>query len=127
VQVVLAVSGDDAAEGVRALDAWLAGEDQLRGRVRQVIQAPEPAAMGSVPDVLMVALGQGGVATALVSVLIAWIRRQTGTASVTAKRSDGAEFTLSADHVRGLTVEEIRALVSELSTALDGDDAGSAG
>jgi len=80
-----------------------------------------------VPDVLMVALGQGGVATALVSVLIAWIRRQTGTASVTAKRSDGAEFTLSADHVRGLTVEEIRALVSELSTALDGDDAGSAG
>ncbi len=125
--MAITVGGDDAAEGVRSLDAWLAGENQLRGRVRQVVQAPEPATMGSVPDVLMVALGQGGVATALVSVLIAWIRRQTGTASVTAKRPDGAEFTLSADHVRGLTVEEIRALVGELSTALDGDDAGPAG
>jgi hypothetical protein len=28
---------------------------------------------------------------------------------------------------RGLTVEEVRALVSELSTVLDGDDAGPAG
>ena len=106
--VVLTVSGDDATERVRSLDSWLVGEDRLRGRVRRVVRAPEPPTMGSVPDVLMVALGQGGVATALASVLIAWIRRQTGTASVTAKRPDGAEFTLSADHVRGLTVEEVR-------------------
>lgn len=125
--MVLTVGGDDAAQGVRSLDAWLVGEDRLRGRVRQVVRAPEPATMGLLPDVLVVALGQGGVATALISVLIAWIRRQTGTAFVTAKRPDGAEFTLSADHVRGLTVEEIRALVSELSTALDSDDADPAG
>ena len=73
--MVLTVCGDDAVERVRSLDSWLVGEDRLRGRVRRVVRAPEPAMMGSVSDVLMIALGQGGVATVLVSVLIAWIRR----------------------------------------------------
>ena len=119
VEVELTVIGDDTVATVRSLEAWLAGREELRGRVRPVVAVPEPGAMGSVVDVLTVALGQGGMATATASVLISWIRRQHGKVSVTAKRPDGAEITLAADHVRGLTSEEIPALVTELAAALE--------
>jgi Effector Associated Constant Component 1 len=122
VEVELSVVGGPAA--MRSLEAWLVGRDELRGRVRSVPAAPSPGAMGSLPDVLMVAVGQGGVvATAAASVWISWIRRQSGKVSVTAKRPDGAEITLTADHVRGLTGEEIPPLVTRLAAVLEGHSA----
>ena len=119
VEVGLRVTTEDAVAAMRSLEAWLAGREELHGRVRPVVAVPEPGAMGSAAEVLMVALSQGGVATAAASVLISWIRRQHGKVSVTAKRPDGAEITLAADHVRGLTSEEIPALVTELAAALE--------
>lgn len=121
----LKVSGDDAATvsaATRSLETWLVGRDELRGRVRPLVEVPRPGEMGSVPDVLMVSLGHGGAATAVASVLISWIRHQRAKVSVTAKRSDGAEVTVSADHVRGLTAEQISPLVTQLAQALNGDD-----
>jgi Effector Associated Constant Component 1 len=64
------------------------------------------------------------VATAVASVLISWIRRQSGTVSVRATRPDGAEITVTADHVRGLTTEEVRSVVTQLGATLDGAGAG---
>ena len=124
MQVRLTVTGDDATAAMRSLEEWLAGHDELRGRVRPVVTAPQPGTMGSVADVLMVTVGPGGVATAMASVLISWIRRQRGTVSVRAKRPNGAEVTLTADHVRGLTTEEVRALVTQLEATLEGTGAG---
>lgn len=124
MQVRLTVAGDDATAVMRSLEAWLASHDELRGQVEPVVTAPQPGTMGSVADVLMVTVGPGGVATAVASVLISWIRRQRGKVSVSAKRPDGAEITLTADHVRGLTTEEIRALVTQLEATLNGTGAG---
>jgi hypothetical protein len=124
MQVRLTVAGDDATTAMRSLEAWLAGQDELRGRVHPGVVAPQPGAMGSVAEVLMVAVGQGGVATAVASVLISWIRRQAGTVSVNVTRPDGAEIALTADHVRGLTTEEVPSLVTQLAATLDGSDAG---
>jgi len=79
--------------------------------------------MGSVAEVLMVAVGQAGVAgvaTAVASVLISWIRRRSGNVSVNVTRPDGAEVTLTAEHVRGLTTEEVRSVVTQLEATLDG-------
>ncbi len=67
---------------------------------------------GSVAETLMVTVGQGGVATAVASVLISWIRRQSGKVSVNLTRPDGAEVTITADRIRGLTTEEVRSLVT---------------
>lgn len=124
MQVRFTVAGDDATAAMRSLEVWLAAHDELRGRVEPVMTAPQPGTMGSVADVLMVTVGPGGVATAVASVLISWIRRQRGTVSVSARRPDGAEITLTADHVRGLTTEEVRALVTQLEATLDGTGAG---
>lgn len=124
MQVRLTVAGDDAPAAMRSLQAWLAGQDELRGRVRPVVEAPRPGTMGSVVEALMVTLGQSGVATAVASVLISWIRRQRGTVSLRATRPDGAEVTVTADHVRGLTTEEVRSVVTQLGATLDGAGAG---
>jgi hypothetical protein len=124
MEVGLTVVGDDATAGMRSLEAWLAGHDELRGRVRPVVTVPQPGTMGSVADVLMVALGQGGVATAMASVLISWIRRQSGKVSVNVTHPDGTTITLSADHVRGLTTEEVRSVITQLGTTLDGAGVG---
>ncbi len=124
MQVRLTVAGDDATAATRSLEVWLAGHDELRGWVRPVVTAPQPGAMGSVAEVLMVTAGQAGVATAVASVLISWIRRQRGTVSVSARRPDGAEITLTAEHVRGLTTEEIRSVVTQLEAMLDGTSGG---
>lgn len=120
----LTVAGDDVTAAMRSLEAWLAGHEELRGRVRPVVMALQPDTMGSVADVLMVTVGQAGVATAVASVLISWIRRQSGKISVSVTRHDGAEITFTAEHVRGLTTEEVRSVVTQLAATLDGRDAG---
>ena len=65
VEVGLRVATDDAVAAMRSLEAWLAGHEELHGRVRPVVAVPEPGAMGSAAEVLMVALGQGGVARSM--------------------------------------------------------------
>jgi membrane-associated two-gene conflict system component 1 (EACC1) len=134
VRAELRVLGDDAATvsaAMRSLEAWLAGRDELRGRVRPVAAAPRAGEMGSVGDVLAVALGQGGaataVATATASVLISWIRHQRAKVSVTAKRSDGTEITVSADHVSGVGAEQLSPLVAQVADALNGTGDGVGG
>jgi hypothetical protein len=117
METELVVSGDP--EATRSLEAWLTGEFP----VRPMVAAPQPGTMGTAADVLMVGLGQGGAAAALAGVLVAWIRRQAGKVSVTAKRPDGTEATLTAENVRGLTTEEVSALVTKVTAALDGTDA----
>jgi hypothetical protein len=79
--------------------------------------------MGPLVEALTAAT-EGGAATAIASVLISWIRRQVGKVSVRVTRLDGAEITLTADHVRGLTPEEIRSMVTQLKTTLDGSGVG---
>lgn len=124
VSLTVAGAGDDGVTAMRSLEVWLAGHDELHGRVRPVVTAPQPGTMGSVAEVLVLTAAQAGAATALASVLVSWIRRQRGTVSVSAKRPDGAEITLTAEHVRGLTTEEVRSVVTQLEAMLDGTGTG---
>lgn len=109
--------GDDPAE-TRGLEAFLTSDPELQRWVTARVAAPEPGTMGSVADVLVVALGQGGTATALASVLISWIRRQRSKVSVHTRCSCGKEITVSADHIRNLTAEQLRDQVGDLAEQL---------
>ncbi|MGH3899690.1 MAG: effector-associated constant component EACC1 [Pseudonocardiaceae bacterium] len=66
MDVTASVAGRDAAgEELRSLSAWLAGEEEFRGRVRLVEAAPEPGTLGGWPEAVVVALSQGGAVTVL--------------------------------------------------------------
>ena len=123
MQVRLTLTGQDAAVARKSLEAWLAGHEELRGRVEPVVEVPQPGTMGLAAEMLLVTMEQGGMATAVASVLIAWIRRQSGKVSLSATRTDGTVITVTADHVRGLTPEEIRSMVDQLAVTLDGTGA----
>jgi hypothetical protein len=114
----LRLTGSDDPAEARELEAFLTSDPELRRWVTARGAAPEPGTMGSVADVLVVALGQGGIATALASVLISWIRRQRSKISVHARCSCGKEITVSADHIRDLKPDQLRGQVAELAEQL---------
>jgi hypothetical protein len=104
----------DTARDMASLFAWLNDDDELRGRV-QVVRGPTPAgAMGSITDVLTVALGVGGAGTALVNVLSLWIRSQRSQVRLTVKRSDGRQIELQASNIA-----DVRGLVEQLDRKHD--------
>ncbi|MGC9665314.1 effector-associated constant component EACC1 [Planosporangium sp. 12N6] len=120
VDVTVEVEGDRPADELRSLQSWLLAEHALRGRVRFAEPPPAPGTLGGVVEALTVVLGPGGVATAMVTALISWIRRRPGTVSVKVTRTDGASFELSAPLTGAMSPAEVRALTADLTRALDG-------
>jgi Effector Associated Constant Component 1 len=117
--VTLSVAGslDDSV----ALGALLDTDPDLRGHVRRAVaQVPEGVLSGGLPD-LLIALGSSGVATALASVLMVWLRQRSGSVSVHITRPDGTQLELTAERVRALGSDELRAHVDQLTTQLSTD------
>jgi hypothetical protein len=115
--VTLSVTGslDDTA----ALGTLLDTDPELRGRVRRVAApAPEGALSGGLPE-LMIALGSSGVATALASVIMVWLRQRTGSVAVHIKRPDGTQVDVIAERVHTLSSDELRAHVDQLTAQLN--------
>lgn len=116
----------DGGEDIADLAAWLDGEDELRGHVRRE-PAPVPdGALGATIAQLALSLGSGSAVTAMASVVIAWLRRRTGSVSVSLTRPDGSTVELSADRVRALDAAGLRAQVDQLVTAVWPADAAQA-
>jgi Effector Associated Constant Component 1 len=103
----LQLTGSDDPAETRELEAFLTSDPDLQRWVTRRVDPPEPGTMGSVSDVLVVALGQGGTVTILAGVLIAWIRRHRGKISIHARCSCGKEITVSADRIRTPTAEQL--------------------
>jgi hypothetical protein len=118
VDVTIEVVGSGTADEVRSLREWLVAEDALRGRIRLVASPPEPGALGSAVEILTVALGPSGVATALASVVISWLRRRTGAVSVKVTRPDGTSFEYSAAQLGASEAMEVLQRTSELARGL---------
>ncbi|AUG75451.1 hypothetical protein CFP65_0488 [Kitasatospora sp. MMS16-BH015] len=110
--------GDD----LRSLRQWLTEEEALRGRLELERVRPAPGTLGTVTETLTVLLGPGGVATAVASVLISWIRRRRGTVTLKVTRPDGTATELSATHVGGLDAAQVRQLSLDLSDSFTRDD-----
>jgi hypothetical protein len=62
------------------LGGWLGGDGELRGRVRAVRSPIGDAELGSVTELLTVALGAGGAGTVLASSLKTWLMTRRTTA-----------------------------------------------
>jgi Effector Associated Constant Component 1 len=114
----ITVAGPDAAEHLRSLQRWLADEDELRGRTRLVNAVPQPGTLGPVTDSLAIALGPGGVGTALAAGLIAWLRQRTSDVVIRARGRSGETVELSARRVRGLDSAQLHDLVQHVADGL---------
>jgi Effector Associated Constant Component 1 len=103
------------SEDVAGLAAWLDTEDTLRGCTRRVLGTMPEGALGADLAQLAVSLGSGGAATAMASVVVAWLRRRVGAVSVRVSRPDGSALELRADRVRALDAAGLRAQVDQLA------------
>lgn len=119
VELAITVVGGAGADELRSLHAWLVREDELRGRVALVEPPPERGALGSIPEALAVALGPGGVATALAGVLVTWLRHRTTDLTLRAGRKDGATVVeLSVRRMRDMDPAAVQQQVRTLSRLL---------
>jgi hypothetical protein len=125
VDVRVAVEDDDALAELESLRDWLADVDDLRGRVVGVEIAPPAGALGPVLDTVLVAVGPGGAAAAFATALVSWMRHRRGAVKIRVEMPDGRSVRLDADHVQGLSVAELRALLDAVVGAVSPDGDGS--
>ncbi|MFC7381951.1 effector-associated constant component EACC1 [Sphaerisporangium rhizosphaerae] len=118
MDVQIAVTGE---ESVDALRRWLDDDPDLLGKVRNGGTPPGPGRLGTL-EVLVAAVGQGGIATALASALVAWLRRRVGDVEITVRRPDGGEITLTARNVRRLDSGQLTELTRRLEGAMGEDE-----
>lgn len=81
-------------EDLADLTEWLGAENELRGRCRIARNAIGDTELGSIPDLLIVALGSGGAGTVLASSLITWLQTRKTRAKITVET---AERSISLD------------------------------
>jgi hypothetical protein len=100
---------DGTEEELYALGEWLQDEDELRGQIYITERV-----LGSVAQVLVVALGAGGAGTVLATSLKTWLQTRRPTSKIIVKR--GKTVTLTIE-----TAEKVAPLLEQI---LKADDAG---
>jgi hypothetical protein len=115
----IAVLGEQPHDETRSLRTWMLEEPALHGRVTLRVAPSASGTLGDAMETLVVALGPGGIATALASVLVTWIRRRTTDITVKITKSDGSTLEVSGRHVGRLDSDGMRGLTTELAKAID--------
>ncbi|MCP2321448.1 hypothetical protein APR12_006840 [Nocardia amikacinitolerans] len=105
------------ADDLLQLLEWFNDEDGLRGRVSLPPNRIRPGQMGDLYDVLVVAVGAGGIAPALARSLTAWFTVRRSDIAVTLKIDDHTEITLDAKRIK--TPEVTQALQRMLERPRD--------
>jgi len=125
MDVTVSVVGRDATlEELRSLFTWLAEVEEFRGRVRLVEGPPKSSTLGGWPEMVVVALGQGGAVTVLASAVITWIRHRTSEVTCTVTRPGRTSIEVTANRVRSVDLAGVGELVKQVTAALGEGDEG---
>jgi Effector Associated Constant Component 1 len=128
MDISIDVTGPDSADGLRSLQAFLAGEDELRGRTRLVQATAPPGTLGPITESLALALGPGGISAAVAACLVTWLRQRRSDVMVRVRGQHGRTVEVSARRVRGLDSSQLHDLAGRLAGELtELDAAGPAG
>ncbi|WP_420037759.1 effector-associated constant component EACC1 [Streptomyces sp. cg28] len=73
MEVQVALVTQDSLDDLVSLADWLRAERAFQGRVHLRRQAPTPGELGGAFELVSVVIGSGGVVTALVTSLQAWL------------------------------------------------------
>lgn len=105
----------DSDELFRLLE-WFRNDDALRGRVSLPTPQIREGQMGDVYDVLVVAVGAGGLGPALTMSLNAWLKTRRTPIKLVLKRN-GIELELDAETIKAPElVREIHKLLGDADT-----------
>lgn len=107
------------ADALRGLRSWLVDEPALRGRVTTRESPPAEGTLGPLLEALVVAVGPGGAAAALVTVLVTWLRQQRSDVTVKVERPDGSSFEIAATRVKGADMAALRLEMERLTSEID--------
>jgi hypothetical protein len=101
------------SEDLTALGEWLKEENELRGAVRVAHGRIGDTQLGSVTEMLTVALGSGGAGAVLASSLKTWLATRRTAAKLTVE-SAGRRVTLDIE-----TISEVVPLLEQILRAND--------
>ncbi|MEU2585245.1 hypothetical protein ABZ612_20250 [Streptomyces avermitilis] len=101
-----------SAEEFTSLLQWLRSERDLQGRVSAKRQAPQQEELGGAFELISVAVGSGGIATACVTSLASWLssRRTEQSVSVTV---DGKSVEIVRNGTRPVEEAELLRLIKQ--------------
>jgi len=100
VDLSLSLEGVESVDGLAGLYDWLRQEPEFRGRVEGTTRPLSPNELGTLPDVLTVALGSGGAVTALAASLKVFLSQpRRSDVRITIKASDGRSVEIDAKRV----------------------------
>jgi hypothetical protein len=111
--------GGSSDRDLRSLFEWLRKDLAIGRQLSLAEQTAVPDTMGATLAAIEVALSSGGVSTALVSGIFAWLNSRSRPTMIKVRRSDGLSVTLSAETVRAVKLSEISERVAEVVSALD--------
>lgn len=118
MDVEITLDGLDRLDELQSLEEWLLEDPGLAGcPVSRPTAAPVPGQMGVLSDILIVALGSGGVGAALASSLSVWLRTRVSDLTVRIRTHQG-EVELEARNVKDpeAVIEAISQVVSSNGT-----------
>lgn len=117
MEVQIRTSGGDEVAEITDLWEWLRGERSLPGAVRAVRRSPGPQEMGGAFEMLAVAVGSGGAATALARALTSWLQTRRPDVSVTVTKADRSVTFRANDLDAGAVMPLLRQVLNS-----DGSD-----
>ena len=96
---VAIVVGSEDARDLPDLFAWLRREDELRGKVRLQSRPLAPGEMGTLTELIAVAIGSGGAASVLAGSLSTWLAQRKSDITLKVTGRDGRIVELKARRV----------------------------
>ncbi|UXY28596.1 effector-associated constant component EACC1 [Streptomyces sp. HUAS TT20] len=101
MDVLLSVEADRADEVLAELQEWLCQEADFRGLVMPMPQEPKPGELGSITEVLSVAVGGGGVLSILAASLKTYFTQpRRSDVRIKIRSSDGRSVEIDAKRVK---------------------------
>jgi hypothetical protein len=98
VDVAIVVESTDPKD-LPDLFAWLGREDELRGKARLQSRPLGPGEMGTLPELIAIAIGGGGAVSVLAGSLSTWLAHRKSDITLKVTGRDGRIVELTAQRV----------------------------
>lgn len=114
------VIGNNGDDSIRSLAGFLSEEAELRGRIDVVDAPPRVGELGSLVDLIEVAVGSGGAVTVLMTAITAWIQSRGSDVTIRVEASNGRKVEFDAKRIKKADAATVRQIIAEANTAIEG-------